>query len=96
MGLFTSFTEGFLEETATFMTEAEVNSLASGVLLLPFIMGLRFLTDYIEGDHYYKISFPDHNIYRSRAQFKLVERLEAEYDLINKIIQNSAKGKISH
>lgn len=85
--LYQGFTRGFLEETNAFMTEAEINSLPHGVLLLPFIMGLRFLTDYIDGDNYYKIDFPDHNIQRARAQFKLVERLEAQFELLQEITQ---------
>lgn len=85
--LFKSFTRGFLEEAGGLLSKEEVNSLAHGVLLLPFIMGLRFLTDYIDGDVYYKIEFPEHNIQRARAQFKLVEELEKKYDLIKGIIK---------
>jgi hypothetical protein len=89
--LFEAFTEGFLQETRGFLYEEEINSLTQGVLLLPFIMGLRFLTDYIDGDHYYKIQFPDHNIQRARAQFKLVEELEKQEGLLTEIIHRFAK-----
>ncbi|MBW3545111.1 MAG: aminoglycoside phosphotransferase family protein [Bacteroidetes bacterium] len=90
--LFEGFTEGFLKETAAFLTDQEIKSLPQGVLLLPFIMGLRFLTDYIDGDHYYKIQFPEHNIQRARAQFKLVAILEKQYSLVAKIVQKIAKA----
>lgn len=93
MALFNGFTKGFLEETGSFLTDEEVNSLSHGVLLLPFIMGLRFLTDYIDGDNYYKINFADHNIRRARAQFRLVEKLETQFTLIQDIIQNIAKSR---
>lgn len=88
--LFEGFTEGFLEETAPLLSDQEIKSLSLGVLLLPFIMGLRFLTDYIDGDHYYKIHFPEHNIQRARAQFKLVEILEEQYELIAETIRKTA------
>jgi thiamine kinase-like enzyme len=88
MALLKSFAEGFLSETAGFLNRDEVDSLAMGVLLLPFIMGLRFLTDYIGGDTYYKIHFPEHNIQRARAQFRLVEKLEEQYPEIQRIITN--------
>ncbi|MGQ8335237.1 phosphotransferase enzyme family protein [Sunxiuqinia sp. A32] len=87
MKLFESFSRGFISELGKDMSKAEVVSLAHGCLLLPFIMGLRFLTDYINGDHYYKIHFPQHNLQRARAQFCLVERMESNFELINEIIQ---------
>ncbi|MFD3000128.1 phosphotransferase enzyme family protein [Pontibacter toksunensis] len=93
MNLFEAFTRGFLKETAGFLTDTEVRSLAMGCLLLPFIMGLRFLTDYIDGDTYYKISFPEHNIQRSRAQFRLVQKLEEQYEQLQRIIQDVAKTR---
>ncbi|GAB3533745.1 aminoglycoside phosphotransferase family protein [Pontibacter brevis] len=92
LDLFQAFTSGFLKETAGFLTNTEVRSLAMGCLLLPFIMGLRFLTDYIDGDTYYKINFPEHNIQRSRAQFRLVQKLEEQYDLLQSTIQDIARA----
>lgn len=91
--LFQAFTNGFLEETGSFISDEEIDSLSVGALMLPFIMGLRFLTDYVGGDTYYKIQFPDHNIQRSRAQFRLVEKLEEQYELLQEIIWKTAKLK---
>jgi hypothetical protein len=85
------FARGFIGETIGFITDAEIDSLSHGVLLLPFLMGVRFLTDYIDGDNYYKIDFPLHNLQRSRVQFRLVEKLEEKYDVIRDIIQRVAK-----
>ena len=87
--LLAGFAEGFLKETRSFLSEAELASLAQGVLLLPFIMGLRFLTDYIDGDNYYKIHFPGHNLQRARAQFELVRKLEEQYPAIQNIINQA-------
>lgn len=86
MDLFESFTKGFLDETRLLLSETEIASLAQGVLLLPYIMGLRFLTDYIDGDNYYKIHFPEHNLQRSRTQLQLVRKLEEVYPQLDRII----------
>lgn len=91
--LFEGFTRGFLKETRTFLTTVEIGSLAQGVLLLPFIMGLRFLTDYIDGDNYYKIGFPDHNWQRAKAQFRLVEELEKKQEQLNTLILDIAASE---
>jgi Ser/Thr protein kinase RdoA (MazF antagonist) len=88
--LFEAFAGGFLKETINMLTAKEIDSLAMGALLLPFIMGLRFLTDYINGDTYYKIHYPGHNIARARAQFQLVARLEEQYSLLQSSIQSIA------
>lgn len=93
MQLFEAFTKGFLEETGSFISDAEIKSLSLGALMLPFIMGLRFLTDYIGGDTYYKIHFPGHNIQRSRAQFRLVEKLEEQYERLEEMIWKTAKSQ---
>src|SRR6185312_2954276 len=84
--LFTAFVKGYLEQTASFLTDPELNSLIEGALLLPYIQGVRFLTDYLDGDNYFKIHFPQHNLQRARAQFKLVEKLENEKENLNAII----------
>jgi hypothetical protein len=91
LSLFKGFAQGFLEETGATLTREERNSLIEGVLLLPFIMGLRFLTDYIGGDTYYKIHFPEHNLQRARAQFQLVKKLEAQQEALQDIIRQISR-----
>jgi len=86
LDLFRSFTQGFLEETYESLTKQEIASLSLGITLLPYIMGLRFLTDYIDGDNYYKIHSPSHNLQRARAQFRLVEVLEEKSELLQDTI----------
>ena len=53
------------------------------------MQGVRFITDYIEGDHYFKIDSPTHNLQRARAQFKLVARLEENMDNLKLIINKT-------
>ncbi|HTK19174.1 MAG TPA: aminoglycoside phosphotransferase family protein [Mucilaginibacter sp.] len=86
VSLFESYTKGYLEEAVYFLTESELDSLLKGVLLLPYAQTVRFLTDYLEGDHYYKIHFPEHNLQRTRAQLTLVKKLEENRDKLGQII----------
>ena len=84
--LFTAYVKGYLRQAAGFLTEAEVHSLIEGVLLLPYMQGVRFLTDYLNGDVYFKIHSPWHNLQRARAQFQLVRKLEEAKETLNIII----------
>jgi len=86
ISLFESYTKGYLKEAINFLTEYELNSLLKGTLLLPYAQTVRFLTDYLEGDHYYKIHSPDHNLQRTRAQLALVKKLEENRDKLDQII----------
>jgi len=85
--IFEAFARGFLEETKSFINEKEISLLTHSAKFMTFIMGLRFLTDYIEGDVYYKIKHPNHNIERARAQFKLVSEITKNEDEMNRIIR---------
>lgn len=71
MDIYEAFTEGYLSETHEFLTDIEKGLLPTAVALFPFMQGVRFLTDWINGDTYYKISYPEHNLVRARAQFRL-------------------------
>lgn len=88
ISLFEAFAKGFLKETAIHLSDEEINSLAMGALLLPYMVGLRFLTDHLEGDIYFKIHFPGHNLQRARAQFQLLKKLEERYTDLQTIVQN--------
>lgn len=74
--IFKAYTRGYME-TATFLTPLEIRMLPYGGRLLTYMQTVRFLTDYLNGDTYYKIHKPKHNLIRSRAQFKLLQSLEA-------------------
>ncbi|WP_166333325.1 phosphotransferase enzyme family protein [Sphingobacterium chungjuense] len=90
MPLFEAYTNGYLQEAGSFLKTAEVESLLYGVYLLPYMQILRFLTDYIEYDPYYKIQYPSHNLVRAQAQFKLLTELEAQRPVLQSILQQAA------
>ncbi len=77
MALFTAFTEGFVSRTARGLVGAERDNLVLGALVMTFEVGLRFLTDYLDGDVYFRIESPDHNLSRARCQFRLLSDMEA-------------------
>ncbi|SMO64209.1 phosphotransferase enzyme family protein [Solitalea koreensis] len=88
--LFEAYTKGYFEEAGTMLTSAEIESLIMGVLLFPYMQAVRFLTDYIDGDTYYKIAFEKHNLQRARAQLQLLLKMEEQEDALNEIIQEKA------
>ena len=88
--LFEAYTEGYFEEAHYFLTPQEVASLIEGVLLLPYMQAVRFLTDFLEGDHYYKTHHADHNLQRTRAQLKLVAQLETHEPDLRSIVARVA------
>ena len=76
-----AFTRGFIEETNGFLSREELMNLPLGIKVLTCELAMRFLTDYIDGDVYFKVNSPDHNLVRARAQMALlrdIERKEAE------------------
>ncbi|WP_345947655.1 phosphotransferase [Mucilaginibacter sp. PAMB04274] len=89
ISLFKAFAIGFLKETANVLTDLEIKSLTIGTLLLPYMIGLRFLTDYLEGDIYFKTQSSDHNLQRARAQFQLLRKLEDNYEDLQRIVQTT-------
>jgi len=91
MQFFRAFTSGFMKETTGLFKKEEIEMLPMGSLLLPYMMGLRFLTDYLEGDVYYKIHFPGHNLQRARAQFQLLRRLELVFPALMEIVLDAAE-----
>lgn len=84
--LYEVFAKGYLEAAGKSMDEAERRSLAWGAKLMTLECGIRFLTDYLEGDHYFKTSRPGQNLDRARTQFTLVKGMEAEFDQMLKIV----------
>jgi Ser/Thr protein kinase RdoA (MazF antagonist) len=86
MELFEAFTEGYLKESQVFLNEDEIDSLPLSVMLFPYMQGIRFLTDYLNGDIYYKTAFPGHNLQRARAQFELLRKIELQYAKIENTI----------
>ncbi|NGM61636.1 aminoglycoside phosphotransferase family protein [Sphingobacterium sp. SGG-5] len=87
--LFQAYAEGYLNEAKEFLTNTEIDSLMYGVLLLPYMQAVRFLTDYLEDDIYYKIHYPEHNLVRTKAQLKLVQELESHEEILTNILNKS-------
>lgn len=83
--LYEVFARGYLAAAGSAMTEAERRSLPWGARLMTLECGIRFLTDYLEGDHYFKISRPAQNLDRARTQFTLVEGMEREFDAMTQL-----------
>ena len=88
---FKALIEGYLSEALGFLTNEEKALIAESGRNLTHIMGLRFLTDYLEGDHYYHISRPDHNLDRCRNQISLMRSMDSEWDSILEIVKNLIK-----
>lgn len=76
--LFEAYVKGFIGEVGEKLNDAEWTSLPLAAKLLPFTIGLRFLTDYLDGDNYFKTHFEGHNLQRARAQFELTRKVWAK------------------
>lgn len=79
MPAFKSFSDGFLAAAGTMLEPIEVELLPLSMQYITYIMGIRFLTDFLEGDHYFPVKYSSHNLVRSRAQFRLVECMKHHY-----------------
>lgn len=77
MDICRAFSKGYIRSAGSFLTPTERELLPFGAKMLTYMQTVRFLTDYLDGDTYYKIKFPEHNLQRSHAQFKLLQSIEA-------------------
>ncbi len=84
--IYRAYAEGYLSEAMGTLSATEIEYIPFAPKLLTYIMATRFLTDYIAGDIYYKISYPEHNLRRNRAQIALLQDMEAKYDKMVQII----------
>ena len=86
MEIFKAYTRGYMEKAKAFLTPTEIKLLPYGGRLLTYMQTVRFLTDYINGDTYYKIQYPEHNLVRTKAQFKLLQSVEEHTPEMQKFI----------
>jgi hypothetical protein len=86
--LFEALARGYLSSAGAFLTPAEKESLAFAGKLITFEIGIRFLTDYLSGDTYFKVHREGHNLDRCRAQFKLVQSIEFQEDRMAELIRS--------
>lgn len=91
-GLYGALLEGYLSETSEFLIPAETALLAESGRNLAQIMGLRFLTDYLAGDFYYKIGYASHNLGRCRNQIAFIRSMDAARDEIDRITRAALAG----
>ena len=89
--LYEVYTRGFLEGAQGSLTPAELEYLPWGARLMTLECGIRFLTDYLDGDHYFRIHRPEHNLDRCRTQFKLVRDMEEQFDAMAAVVAKYAK-----
>ena len=86
LGLFDVYARAFLEGAGGALTGAELDYLPWGAKLMTLECGIRFLTDYLEGDHYFRIQRPQQNLDRARTQFTLVRNMEEQWEAMRAVI----------
>lgn len=97
---FEAFAQGFVKKTAPILTQKEVETLPLGAITMTLECGLRFLTDYLNGDVYFKTSYPEHNLDRARCQLTLgldmIKNLDKMQEIVNKSYEESLESEYKH
>lgn len=86
LDMFEAYAKGFINGLEGSLSESEIKALPMGALILTYETGIRFLSDYLDGDVYFRTEYPDHNLDRARNQFKLVADMENKMDEMNAIV----------
>ncbi len=86
--LFTAWLKGYLDEVEMLLTNVDKAHIVQAVRVLAFELGLRFVTDHLEGDHYFKTRYPGHNLVRAKVQFRLVQSIEDQLETLQSIVNN--------
>ena len=89
--MFRAYADGYLSQQRATMTRSELDWLAFSARYITFEQVLRFLMDYIDGDKYYKTAYAEHNLVCTRAQYKLLQSMERQYDEMCAIVRELAK-----
>jgi Ser/Thr protein kinase RdoA (MazF antagonist) len=89
---FEAFSKGFIDSAKGILNKTEIGLLPESALLLTYIIGVRFLTDYLNGDVYYHTQYANHNLVRARVQFSLLSQMESQliemHGIISQIVGN--------
>ena len=93
LGLYEIYVKGFIEGMGDALTDGELELLPIGAMMMTLECGMRFLTDYLEGDVYFKTSREKHNLDRARTQFKLVSEMESSLEKMREIV-NKYRQKV--
>jgi hypothetical protein len=83
IALYNAYAKGFIDGCGGGLTEAEIEMLPIGAVLMTLECGMRFLTDYLSGDTYFKTAYAEHNLVRCRTQLKMVAEMEQKLCLEN-------------
>jgi len=83
--LFSAWLKGYTQGTGLLLTKQDKAHIVDAVKVISFELGLRFLTDYMEGNTYFKVDYSEHNLDRARVQFQLVQSIEAQEDDLESI-----------
>ena len=92
MELFDVYAKGFIEGCGGKLTQKEIEMMPMGAKVMTFECGMRFLTDYLQGDTYFKTAYPEHNLVRARTQFRLVDEMEQQFDQMIEIVAKYYRG----
>jgi len=84
---FKAFSQGYLMHTKQFLLEQEVEYLPLSPLFMTYMIGLRFFTDYLQNDQYFKIRYQEHNLQRAKVQFKLFNEMKKNSEVMEQIIK---------
>lgn len=98
LDIFEALAKGYLEELAEVLTQVEISNLIYGAKVIVYEQAIRFLTDYVMNDVYYAVSYPEHNLVRTRTQLALLESIENQTDEMDEIIEKYSgifKNKLS-
>jgi len=91
MELFRAYTEGFWTGCGGNLTNLEIQMLPVGAKLMTLECGVRFLSDYLNGDTYFRTHYAEQNLHRARTQFKLVMDMESKWEMMGKIVKEIVK-----
>jgi hypothetical protein len=87
LSLFEAYARGYLSECGKSLVSAEIENLVHSANFMTYLIGVRFLTDYLNGDTYYRIHRPDHNLERARVQFTLLKSMEDNFEAMEKAVK---------
>lgn len=91
--MFDAYADGFLEGCGGSLPDSEILLLPEGAMIMTLENGMRFLTDYLRGDVYYRTEYPDHNLVRCRTQFRLLEEMERHLPEMRETVRKYCRGK---
>ncbi len=87
LDLYEAYVKGFIEGSKNGLSAKEIETLPLGAKVITLEQGIRFLSDYLDGDLYYKTSYDNHNLDRTRTQLKLVADMESKWEQMNEIVK---------